>query len=411
MSLRLDAALEAVGTRFRIFVQPRFMPGFDEPETIRVSVPPDKIQPGPADERMYVLDAVNKRPYGRRPFLGDRNPPVEPGPDGHFDHLGVDSRAFSAATMYATVRRVLDIWEDFFGRRIEWHFRLDFERLELIPLINWDNAQSGYGFLEFGFGRSETGAIDFSRPYCQNFDVLAHELGHSLIFAEVGIPNRFTETDEYGGFHESAGDLVAIVSSLHFDKLADTLLQHSRGNLFTVNELARVGELSDVRQIRNAFNYQRMSTVSTEPHDLSQPLTGAMFDVMVEVYQKNLVAAGLISQELADRSYHGPDENIDDREIQEEFAHAFEGKAGGFKTALLQARDSVGLILAHAWDNLSPDFLSYLDAGLALLDADQALSAGSHRETIRDCFSWREITLPEDSIALRPRRVTEYCRV
>jgi hypothetical protein len=359
---------------------------------------------------MYVLDAIDKRPYDRfnhRPFAGPVHPPVQAGPDGHFDHLDVDSRAFSSATMYATVRRVLDIWEDYFGRRIEWHFRLHFDRLELIPLIEWDNAQSGYGFLEFGFGRSIFGGIDRSRPYCQNFDVLSHELGHSIIFAEVGIPFTSTNTAEYGGFHESAGDLVAIVSLLHFHTAVDLLLQRSHGNLFTVNELARVGELSNVRQIRNAFNYERMSTVSAEPHDLSQPLTGALFDIFVEVFQKQLLRHGLIEQELADRSYHSIDDDIDDDAIQAEFDHAYLGHAEGFKTALLEARDYLGTLLARTWDRLSAHFLTYAGVGIGLLDADQQLSGGAHQETIRDCFAWREITLPEDSLALRPHRLSD----
>ena len=259
MSIKLDARCAQTGTKFRLFVQPRFVDGFEEPETVRISLPPDRVQKGPADDRMYVLDAIQKTPYGRRPFLGDSNPPVEPGPDGHFDHLDVDGREFSSATMYATVRRVLDIWEDYFRRRIEWHFRLNFDRLELIPLIDWDNAQSGYGFLEFGFGRTSFGGVDRTRPYCQNFDVLSHELGHSIVFAEVGIPNRFTNTDEFGGFQESAGDLVAIVSFLHFQKAVDILLENSHGNLFTVNELERVGSS------RTCDRYGTLSTMSGCP--------------------------------------------------------------------------------------------------------------------------------------------------
>ena len=119
MSMKLDASLSETGTRFRIFPQPRFLLSFGEPETVRISVPPEAIQPGPADDRMYVLDAIGKRPYGRfsqRPYLEKRNPPIAPGPEGHFDHLDVDSREFSGATMYATVRRVLDIRRILFTR-------------------------------------------------------------------------------------------------------------------------------------------------------------------------------------------------------------------------------------------------------------------------------------------------------
>ncbi len=409
MSLKLDASIADTGTKFRLFVQPRFVKGFEEPEVIHVTLPPDEIQAGPSDNRMHVLDAVNKRPYGRsnqRPFLGRFNPPIEAAKDGHFDHLRVDSRDFSCATMYATVRRVLDVWEDYFERRIEWHFRLDFDRMELIPLIEWDNAQSGYGFLEFGFARTPFGGIDKTKPYCQNFDVLAHELGHSIIFAEVGFPNNITLTDEYGGFHESAGDLAAIISALHFNKLVNLLLENSKGNLFTVNEITRVGEVSNVRQIRLAFNYERMTTVSREPHEFSLPLTGAIFDVFVEIFQKKLVEANLISQDLADRSYHSPDEDIDDEQIQKEFKEAYEDKTNEFKTALLEARDYLGQILALTWNNFSPHFLTYRDIGTKMLSVDQDLTNGKNQDTIRDCFKWREISLPSDSIALEPHSLT-----
>ena len=408
MSMKLDARVTQTGTRFLVFPQPRFLPAFAEPETIYISLQPGQIKPGPQDDRMYVLDAIDKSPYSQtnqRPFQGKSHADVKPGTNGHFDHLLADSREFSSATMYATVRRVLDIWEDYFDRRIEWHFGLNFERLELIPLVRWDNAQSGYGFLEFGFGRTKTGAIDISRPYCQNFDVLAHELGHSIIFSELGVPDKATNTDEYGGHHEAAGDLVAIVSALHFNKVVDLLLSKSQGNLFTTNELNRFGELSESHQIRNAFNYERMSTVSREGHDLSKPLTGAIFDVFVEVFQENLVVAGLISRQLADRSNHAPDEDEDDDNIQAEFATAYAGSEAQFKEALLCARDFLGKALAKTWDSLGPHHLTYHEVGSAFLAADRAITNGKHQSKIRECFSWREIVLSPDSIALQPHRL------
>jgi hypothetical protein len=407
MSMRLDAAIAQIGTRFSIFPQPRFLDFFEEPEVVYVTIPPNEILPGPADDRMYVKDAINKKPYSqfnRPPYSGSANPPVQPGADGHFDHLDKDSREFSAATMYATVRRTLDIWEDYFGRQIEWHFKIDFEKLELIPLINWDNAQSGYGFLEFGYGRKPAGGIDKSNPYCQNFDVLAHELGHSIIFAEVGTPTNGSSTDEYGGFHESAGDLVAMISSLHFNKMLDRILENSKGNLFTVNELNRMGELSETQQIRELFNSELMSTVSKEPHDLSLPLTGAIFDIFVEVFQKELVKAGLISQELATKSFNSPDEHSDNA-IQAQFTTAYKGKEPQFKEAMLKARDYLGALLAHTWDHLSADNLTYLKVGLQLMNSDLTVSIGQHQSTIRDCFAWREISFPSDALVFQTRRV------
>ncbi len=413
MSMKLDAALANTGTKFKIFAQPPFLSGFAEPETVWLSVPRGEVSPGPGDDRMYVTDALNKSPYGYPylpPHTGPARPAVQPSEEGHFDHLDVDSRDFKSAHMYAVVRRVLDIWEDYLGKTIEWHFAISFEKMELIPLIAWDNAHSGYGFLEFGYGRTLDGSLNLSRPYCLNFDVLAHELGHSLIFAEVGFPNEASRTEEYGGFHESCGDLVALVASLHFNLVVDKLLATSKGNLFTVNELARIGELSDVRQIRNAFNYERMSTVTSEPHDLSRPLTGAVFDVFVEVFQKHLVDAGLISQELADRSYHGPDEDLDDDAIQQEFAALYDQRPDEFKVALLMARDYLGALLAGTWDSVSPHFLTYADVGKAMLSVDRTLTDGAHHSTIRECFAWREIGVEPGSMALQSWRISDCAK-
>jgi hypothetical protein len=418
MSLQLDRRLEGTGTRFRIFPQPRFLlrrdgsgPLFPEPETVTISVPPSAIQPGPADDRMFVVDAVSKLPYNRffrPPYRGDARDPVQPGPEGHFDHLDPDSRGFSAATMYATVRRVLDIWQDYFGHVLEWHFEPDFARLEMIPLIEWDNAQSGYGFLEFGFGRTSSGTIDHTRPYCENFDVLAHELGHSIIFSQVGVPSSPTDDAlDYGGMHESAGDLVAIIGSLHFDSVVDHLLQTTKGNLLTINGLDRVGELSDSREIRVAFNGRRMSDVGEEPHERSLPLTGAIFDTMVEVFQQDLVSKDLITSKLRARSTNLPGSAEDLQDIQAAFEAAYTGNEDAFKQALLAARDYLGRLLAVTWDNLSPDFLTYHDVLRGLMRADREVSGGANQPIIRDCFAWREIAPVPTSILLRPHTLQD----
>jgi hypothetical protein len=110
MSVRLDRALEATGTKFCIFPQPRFLAGITEPELIRIAVPPAQMQAGPADGRMFVVDAIDKLPYAdsdRSPYHGPANPAVPPGPGGQIDHHDPHSRKFSCATMYATCRRVI----------------------------------------------------------------------------------------------------------------------------------------------------------------------------------------------------------------------------------------------------------------------------------------------------------------
>jgi hypothetical protein len=417
MSLELDRRLAQTGTRFLLFPQPRFLlkndgtPLFQQPETVTVSVPPEGVRPGPADDRMFVVDAVGKTRYGRftrPPYAGPRHPAVEAGPDGHFTHLKPGTRAFSAATMYATVRRVLDIWEDYFGHRIEWHFETDFARLELIPLIEWDNAQSGYGFLEFGFGRTPQGTIDHVLPYCENFDVLAHELGHSIVFTEVGTPSSpADEGIDYGGLHEASGDLTAIVALLHFESFVEHLLKTTRGNLLTVNGLDRVGELSNSREIRVALNAKRMSDVGDEPHERSLPLTGAIFDTMVEVFQQGLVERGLIDQKLRDDSNNLPGSSVDLESIQQRFDEAYTGHEAEFTAELLTARDYLGRLLAVTWGSLSADFLTYHDVLRILVRSDREVTGGANQPIIRDCFAWREIAPVPTSLLLRPHTLQD----
>jgi len=387
------------GTKFRLYVQPPWTgPAWEgkEPELITVST--TNIQPGPEDDRFKVVDAKGKQPYDDRslpPWDGPQSPPVRPNDQGHFDTYKPGSPEFTCCTMYATVRRVLDVWEGFFGRPIDWHFARHYPKMELIPQLEWNNAQSGWGFIEFGFGTDERGRIDHNRPYCQNFDVLAHELGHSIIFSVVGWPSNDEEAVDYGGFHESAGDLVALMTSLHFDTMLDRLLQSTHGDLFSRNELSRLAELSTSREIRIAFNDETMRTVGNEPHDRSLPLTGAIFDIFVEVFQHILVKNELISKELAARSFNNsqPLWPPEAAEIRNQFSKAYAGHESEFKQALILARDYLGKLLAKAWDKLDPNTLTYSNVALALMDADLSLTRGLFHPVIRSCFEWRKIDI------------------
>ena len=403
MPLEIDLALRKQGTRFKLFLQAPVLSEFQEPETVWVSPAPGTISPGPADQRMYVVDALSKLgpyefPY-LPPYSGPSHDPVCADKQGHFDHLEVGSRAFQAAHMYGTLRRVLDIWEGYFQAPIHWHFEDSLPRLELIPWLEWDNAHSGFGFIETGYGEDENGLI---HPYCLNFDVLAHELGHSLIFSTVGIPTDETITAEYRGFQESSADVVALISVLHFDSFVHHLLDCCSGNLYAENELNRIGELSNTEQIRIASNAFRMSDVvdrETPAHQLSQPelhrlgepLTGALFDLLVEIYEEILIEENLISPELGELSHAVTEPGELSGLVESEFAAAYLGNESGFESALLRARDQIGYYLAAAWKNLGPDHLVFSEVEQCILDADQQLGQGRHQQHILELFDRREI--------------------
>ena len=298
------------GTRFRLYPQPPVLSSVRGHELVWVSPPPGTIGPGPADDRMYVVDALDKTPYQYPylpPYHGPRHRPVRPGPDGHFDHL-TDSRSreFMAAHMYGTLRFVLDVWEKYFGGPLPWHFQEDRPRLELVPLVQWNNAHSGYGFIETGFARPVGSE---ALPFCLNFDVLAHELGHSFVYALLGTPPEDRAGSTYFAFQESAADCVALIAAMHFDSVVDGLLARTSGNIYLPNELNRIGEISETTEIRLASQSLTLADVpdqripidslsQPERHAMSLPLTGAIFDMFVDMFQMFLVRDGLISPEL-----------------------------------------------------------------------------------------------------------------
>jgi hypothetical protein len=391
------------GTRFRLFPQAP-LTGRTEPETVWLSPPAGSLGPGPSDARMYVLDPIGKhQPYGLvrtndgaphlylPPWMGPMRPPALPDEQGHFDHLPVGTREFEAAHAYGVVRFALDAWQRYFGRPIEWHFARDLDQLEISMLPWFDNARAGWGFLELGSHFSELGE---AQPFSLNFDVIAHELGHLIIYSEVGLPSDDAAEAEYAGFHESAADLAALLAALHFESVVHDLLALTRGNLYTFNELSRFAELSENEEIRNADNTRKLSDFAagwTDEHDLSEPLTGAIFDIFVDIFHESLLERRLIDpkvEDLFDQLERSP-EYAD--VIQVLFDEPFRDDPVGFEDALLAARDYLGVVLASAWQRLPRDFLDYEAVGAALLEVDRELSGGRHERLILHNLFWRGI--------------------
>lgn len=387
------------GTRFLLYPQAPHTPGYDRPELVWISDSLGSVVAGPANDRMYVVDPIEDKSAYEYPYLppytGVAAPPVPPSPEGHFDHVDPSSRAFLGVHVFGCVARILDIWEGYLGHKISWHFAETYDRLEIIPLIDWDNAQSGYGMLEFGFDRTPDGN---RHPYALNFDVIAHEIGHSILFSEIGMPPvEMPPGPDLHAYHEGVSDLCSLIGMLHFDTAMDRLLRRGSGNLLAMNELNRVAELADERQIRIAGNARKMSEVGQEVHDKSRPFTGGFFDAIVQTYHDIAVDEGLV--ELPPGSI--PDARGIDADLERRYADAFsadyEYKHFQLKAALADARDHMALALARSWSRLDSESLTYADAAYAVCEALQEDGQGKIAETVIDCLAWREILNPFDT--------------
>lgn len=395
----LGTRYRRTGTRFRIYPQPKYATGVGNPTIVYVDAAPHTIQAGPQDERIYVVDAKRKDAYalsgGHPPYPRTKSscfPRVRPDRRGHFAHLRAGSRAFTSAMVFATVRCVLEIWEGYFGRKIPWSFRDSYPRLELIPRVETVNAWSMPGYIECGFWN-----LAPQKPLAENFDVVAHETGHCIIHQVIGEPPR-PKPLQYRALDEALADVLAVVSGLHLEPVVDRLLQRTRGDLFSVNVLSRLGEIAGSRQIRKLFNSKKMSTLKWDPdpdaykYELGSPFAGGAFDVLVEVYQRGLVRRGAISPALGERSLaavHRPRGRV-----PREFSRKFSAKREAFKTALIEARDYFGRLLARTLDRTSMSDPAFATVVANMLEADAQLSGGEHRQIIRRSFVWREI-LPD----------------
>jgi hypothetical protein len=403
------------GTRFRLF--PQWQQGFDTPETVLVSSPAGSLRPGPEAPDMYALRPLAKTgpydpPCDGPPYRGPVLPPVAPDASGHFDHIAPEDPAFLAVHHFGCVRRTLDVWEAYLGRQIIWWHAAVRPQLELVALVDWDNAQSGPGFIEMGMRPNLDGVMQL---FALNFDVVAHETGHTILFSELGVPQDGNLHPQFLAFHESFSDLVALVAALHFPSVAQRLLAQTGGDLYRLNLISRIGEVSRLEQIRRADNTATMADMAglriggdgiwidpsgqgRNAHALAQPLTGALFDLLVEVCQDRLVASGALPR-TADARRHdaaGP--------ATQRAAARF---PAAFQAALAHARDVLGGCMGHVMRTADPVTLSFDQVAGLVTEAAVAQGHGHQLADIVGLFIERGI---DPRGTLRDRRRPGHAR-
>lgn len=366
------------------------------------------IGAGPEDDRIRVVDAIGKTPY-RDQLTGDyiwrppypdgrpRGQPVRPNSRGDFDSLQPGSRPFSAATAYASVRCVLEIWEFYLGRRISLVGKSGQQKLEIIPRVAalGDNAWSGEWYIELGYADANP-----REPYCENFDVIAHEVGHIILKNVIGPTPNGRLAFERKSHDEAGADLVSLVSILHFDRVVDAVLERTRGKLFSVNILSQIGEYRMGRSGRRAgrllFQNKTMRSVAYarragDKYVYARPLLGAAFDILVEIYEARLVRRGLIPPELATRSTHATARGHP--AIRRAFAAFYEKNPDGFAEALRDATADFARLLARAWDMTRRTGTTFSRVASNIAAADARLNRGRYRPIIQRAFAKRRIAV------------------
>ena len=144
--------------------------------------------------------------------------------------------------------------------------------------------------LSFGFfakpGAPPNAPLIFT---CRSLDIVSHETGHAILDGLK--PSWITSgnTPQTGALHEAFGDLTAIFLGLsQFDQV-EAIIAQTKANLHDKTFLSDLAEefglaLGRPNGLRNADNDLKLSQVSNEVHALSQVFTGAIYDVLADIF-------------------------------------------------------------------------------------------------------------------------------
>jgi hypothetical protein len=124
---------------------------------------------------------------------------------------------------------------------------------------------------------------------CRSLDIVSHETGHAILDGLKPQWLSSANTPQTGALHEAFGDLTAIFLSLsQFDQV-EAVIAQTKANLHDKTFLSDLAEefglaLGRPNGLRNADNDLKLSQVSNEVHDLSQVFTGAIYDILADIF-------------------------------------------------------------------------------------------------------------------------------
>lgn len=266
----------------------RANPRFAVNERVMVQWEPG-LTDGPTSSRFAVVDYNGDTGKLEPPAIWDEKRQTFVGSNGRvLNKSQIDSLQFHQVSLWALLQCGLCFFEDgtALGRPIPWAF--EGNRLIVVPHAGfgenafYDRESKSLQFYYFG---TETKTV----YTCLSVDIVNHELGHAIL---DGIRPLYNESihPETSGFHEFMGDLSALLLTLDNRALRRQLAKASGGRFEKATTLSALAEefgsaVGDRPYLRTAMNKQTMQKLAgvTEPHDLSEVLTGAVFDVLIEL--------------------------------------------------------------------------------------------------------------------------------
>ncbi|MBT1516514.1 hypothetical protein KIP88_39475 [Bradyrhizobium sp. SRL28] len=310
---------------------------------------------GPTSARVAIVDynADLDTRFTPARLLADRSGFV--GIAGLKNERILDNFNFHHVNVWAIIEQVLTVLEDdtALGRPVPWASGLG--RLLVLPHAGYDDN---------AFYDRDTGALHFcyfegpdGKPVhtCLSHDIVAHELGHTVL---DGLKPGYNEVSspETAGFHEYFGDAIAMLASLKNREIAKLVTTGAPALLSAKNVVSAIASefgaaihgLAKQDYLRGAWNKRKMSDLrgTYEEHGWSEILTGVYYDLLQYLYIRNLKEVSRAA---------GGKKRDQQQAIQ----------------ALFRAADQTANVMLRAIDYCPPVDLRYDEYARALLRADE----------------------------------------
>lgn len=270
-----------------LLVGPRVLMWKQDPSVgeigIRKAFLPRPASSGPSDARIKITLAGM--------------PAVAPNAMGDFIQTPLTAE-FDAVHAFAVVRETLTMYQRALASGgvaapvpWQWNTPTLADPIQVYPrhsaMQNAFYSRSGR-LLAFGYFTKQ-GAPPSTIYTCRSLDIVAHETGHAVLDGLK--PNWLLSGNppQTGALHEAFGDLTAIFLALsQFDQVEAAIAQ-TKANLHNKTFLADLAEefglaLGMPFGLRNADNDLKLSQVGNEVHALSQVFTGAIYDILADIF-------------------------------------------------------------------------------------------------------------------------------
>ena len=293
---------------------------------------------------------------------------------------------YHAATVFAAADKAISLWDRALGGSLNLSSRLEL------------HADEGEGLnAHFSAGNESLNFSHYTDPVTHKTiftgdsgEVVAHEAGHGVLHHLR--PTYLTAfSPDPGAFHESFGDVTAMLVAMTDDRVLQKMTEQTGGDLRKPNLVAQMGEelgitINHVKgrnvtggdYVRTAINSFTWSDpaqlpaktpydqLSSEVHSYSRLFTGAVYDVLTGMVDQRR-ASGTPAKEAI-------------RASAEELTRLY----GGLLTTAPQGN------------------FAYRDMANALLEADRKVNQGARQDLLTQVFTQRQILGAPTLAALLP---------